>query len=115
MFLEWISDTAVPLYFNMTIEDLAGKASEEDLKQMYALISNSEDDFNYLEWSKERENVKASTYHSKKNARTSKPKEFLKKLKKEIEILREHTVALISQYRRIREVKELVSDPSKFE
>lgn len=38
----------------MTIEDLAGDSSKDDLTKIYALTSNYEGNFNYLEWSKEK-------------------------------------------------------------
>ena len=48
-------------------------------------------------------NAKSST----KNACSSKPKEFLEKWK-EIVILRMHTTTLVSQYRRIKKMKEVI-------
>lgn len=98
----------------MTTNDLAGDISENDLAQMYSLISNHKENFNYLKWSKEKEegkNVKTTSYHSTKNACSSKPKEFLKKWKEESESQQIHTIAQISQFKHIKEIREIVSNP----
>ena len=98
----------------MTINDLAGDISENDLAQMYSLISNHKENFNYLKWSKEKEegkNVKTTSYHRTKNACSSKPKEFLKKWKEESESQQIHTIAQISQFKHIKEIREIVSNP----
>ena len=45
-----------------TIEDLAGEASKEDIKQMILLVSKSEHGLHYLEWSKEKQHLKDTKF-----------------------------------------------------
>ena len=46
----------------ITIKDLAGEASKEDIKQMILLVSKSEHGFSYLGWSKEKQNSKVTKF-----------------------------------------------------
>ena len=57
-------------------------------------------------------NVDTETYRSMKVVLTNKKNKFIKKLLDEIAILKEHNKRKISQFRRIKEVRRIVNDPS---
>ena len=67
--------------------------------------------FKYLEWSREKgSDVKAVTYHSKKNALACNSEDFSKKFCEDMERLTDHAMRFKSQYKRIGDLKELVKD-----
>ena len=100
----------------LTISNFMSK-TKEDLKEVFAKIKKSEEEFQYLEWIKAKDigtNItKSAAYHSKKIACVSKPKEFATKLCNELSFLKGHTERMISQYRRIKEIKRIVQDPEQ--
>ena len=78
--------------------------------------------FEYLEWRRERgqekgkgkdESVKRrknTSYHSVKNSCSKSADQFSKVFLDDVTKLKQHTVNMIAQYRRIKEVKKIVSD-----
>ena len=96
---------------NVTIDMVKDNTHKQEVNDLIQHIKASGKTFDYLEWSKEGEKgkaVKATTYHSKKNALSSECKEFAEKVKLYFEKLYEHSIWSKSQYRRIAELKEHV-------
>ena len=56
--------------------------------------------------------VDTKTYRSVKLVLTNKKKKFIEKLVNELTTLKEHNAGNISQFRRIKEVRRIVNDPS---
>ena len=71
----------------------------------------------YLVWTKKKADekeftgAKSYTYHSRKEIRFTSATTFATTLLQEIKELKEHTNRQISQFRRIKEIKNLVQDP----
>ena len=87
-------------------------------------ISSMKGTISYLEWQSEAStDVKkkgqpdpttvSKTYRSVKKLVVQPAKVFATKLQCEINDLREHNKRMMSQFRRIREIKQIVADPSK--
>lgn len=86
---------------------------DEELNKIYSQIESSGIVFCYLEWTKEREPTngitKVNSYHAKRVACTSPSTEFVEKLRSDLTYLKEHTRCMISQFRRIKSIKNLVN------
>ena len=95
----------------------ATEKSDTELKLIYDKIKASQLMYDYLEWTRSKDDmnakVKTTTYHALKKACTSNSEEFSIKLKQEIDILKEHTNRMLAQYRRVKQVRQLAQDPAQ--
>ena len=101
---------------NITISmnDLTDNGKQTDVEDMFEQIKDSNVNYEYLEWRKDVDKGKKGNkvYNPKKRAYSNSSENFLKIFKVDIERLMEHSIIFRSQYRRIREVKIIVTDPN---
>lgn len=103
---------------SITHNDLINEEKQNDINELYNQVKSSDKQFEYLEWVKEpvkkgkKGKVKGASYNSKKTALSSSSENFEKLFKHDVQILQEHSNRFRSQYRKIRELKNLVVEPT---
>ena len=75
--------------------------TEDELEILFKKIENSGKQFRYLEWTKtktDNKSIKTLVYNAKKVFCELNVSEFVKKLRNELSLLKEHTERMISQF-----------------
>ncbi len=85
---------------------------EAELDRFFEKVEKLEGNVEYVAWSREKDNTKGSIFHSAKNGYSDNSNVYAEKLRKELIELSEHTERMVAQYRRIKEIKNIVADPA---